>query len=355
MIDPTKPEDGKPSNKQDLRDNLAVIKGEIEDLQRRVAAIFSHRAPYVSVTDWGAKGNGVDDDLEPILAAAQEAERLGLPLLFPGLPEGLYLSNGYLVTDQVGLGNISVLMDAPILYDGPHDRAAIKVGSADNPVWHKRLRLIAAAAWQSNPPDWTNEGYVGTEIVNTSDTEIDVRAEMFTIGIRFKGDKKGFVGNWVTRAYARNCMVGLEFTKDRGGYCNSNTVLSGRVIHDSTLHAPRHATVAGVRSTSVPGAAHANNCNSIYNMDLSISFDAKHGGDELVSQYPVHIVEGNYNNFHNLRSENGYLTPDAMRIEGNATGNSMHLLYDDGRSNGLSQEGTGWNKLTRQYDETEPG
>jgi hypothetical protein len=79
-IDPSKPADGVPAVKADLRANLLAAKNEIEALQTIAAA---------SVKQFGATGNGVTDDTAAIQAAINAVEAAGGGLVF--IPAGVYI------------------------------------------------------------------------------------------------------------------------------------------------------------------------------------------------------------------------------------------------------------------------
>jgi Pectate lyase superfamily protein len=79
-IDPSKPADGVPAVKADLRANLLAAKNEIEALQTIAAA---------SVKQFGATGNGVTDDTAAIQAAIDATAAAGGGMVF--FPAGVYV------------------------------------------------------------------------------------------------------------------------------------------------------------------------------------------------------------------------------------------------------------------------
>ena len=97
-IDPSKPVDGTPASKADLRANLLAAKNEIESLQALVAGT---EGGFINAKDYGATGDGTTDDLatlEAAFAAAQTAKK------------GLFLPPGvYRITDTWNLGGPTYL------------------------------------------------------------------------------------------------------------------------------------------------------------------------------------------------------------------------------------------------------
>ena len=83
-IDPSRPADGVPAVKADLRANLLAAKNEIEALQRNM---------LVSVRDFGAKGDGATDDLPAIQNAIDSVSGNGGVVFFPG-SDAPYLIDG---------------------------------------------------------------------------------------------------------------------------------------------------------------------------------------------------------------------------------------------------------------------
>jgi Pectate lyase superfamily protein len=79
-IDPSKPADGVPAVKADLRANLLAAKNEIEALQTIAAA---------SVKQFGAAGDGVTDDTAAIQAAIDATSAAGGGMVF--FPAGVYV------------------------------------------------------------------------------------------------------------------------------------------------------------------------------------------------------------------------------------------------------------------------
>lgn len=108
-IDPSKPADGVPAVKADLRANLLAAKNEIEALQTIAAA---------SVKQFGAVGDGVTDDTAAIQAAIDATAAAGGGKVF--IPAGVYIISA------------SITLKANVLVEGEFGGTMIEMADDAN-------------------------------------------------------------------------------------------------------------------------------------------------------------------------------------------------------------------------------
>jgi Pectate lyase superfamily protein len=108
-IDPSKPMDGVPAVKADLRTNLLTAKNEIEALQHTSVSSVKH---------YGAQGNGVTDDTTAIQTAIDAVSADGGGLVF--VPAGIYSISS------------SIAFKANVLIKGEYGGTMIKMANGAN-------------------------------------------------------------------------------------------------------------------------------------------------------------------------------------------------------------------------------
>jgi len=185
-------------------------------------------AETLSVRDFGAAGDGVNDDTQAIQAAFDTANARGASVL---IPDGTYRTT---LPVSLGADAFALHMRGEILFAGTG--AALRIGQPGNQrLWGKRYTgLRVRRAVQS---DWSSEAEIGIQVFNAYACELGFEhAEGFTIGAQAFGDANGFVYCRVSLGRFYNNRIGLDLRCGQGGWNNQNTFIGGTFQLQSTLH-----------------------------------------------------------------------------------------------------------------------
>lgn len=288
----------------------------------RLKRVFSGA---IDVKWFGATGDGTTDDTQSIQRAADAAEALGasgaganwadkgdVALVFSE-------SAGYRITSGLTIGvNVSVIMRAPIIYDGPTDTTALTIGASGEICSDKEFIIYIK---NNNSPDWTTEDYIGCKMINVRFSRITIRRiENFTIGLQCLGDGQGWVYNNTYLQWIRNCQVGIDLaTVDSGSWVNENNFFGGEFNQPSTNNG---LSRYGVRiGPQVPEAYNNNNNNVFYKPSFELRQDRAEPGLAI----PILITGGNCNSFYSIRTENN--SQYVARTVGRVMGTYINIGY----------------------------
>lgn len=225
----------------------------------------------INVKDYGAKGDGITDDLSSIISAYIAALDVKGTLYFPA---GTYvIHNTFEMPDA-----INVLCEG-FIYT-PDAITAVKSGSAD----HSTDNITQT--WRVKGLNALNTGSVGIELVNyngcivTIDTCTD-----FETGILFHGNEGGFNNNIIMFGLCNFNKNHVVLTNTGSGWCNENFFIGGRFGTSSS--ALYQATAITIDSNS----GYYNNNNIFIKPNCERSYNA------------ININYGSYNRFEQVRTE----------------------------------------------------
>ena len=191
----------------------------------------------VSVKAFGAKGDGVTDDYDAIMAAYNAAILMDPhPWLY--FPAGTYLINTGLVLPDP----INVLCDGHIY--SPGQFAAVTVGQAGSAYSQGLIQI-----WDIRGMGAANAGSIGLELINSQSNLIVLRTiALFETGLLMMGDGAGCQNNTVIPMQLGQCTDFIVLDNTAQGWTNENLFLGGRLFTPSS-----HSwTAAGITITSHP-------------------------------------------------------------------------------------------------------
>jgi len=286
-----------------------------------VSAVDAGDSTY-SVTAFGAKGDGVTDDTDAVVAAVA-AVPAGSTILFPGV------GDGYKVAEAVTIpAAVNVKMRAPLLYAGAGGETALTIDGGDESSQNGDYVLSVRRVSQS---DWTDADDIGIVIRNVQRSTIVVaRAVGFTVGVRFLGDSaEGCVHNNVELVDIHNNKYGVDLYSDDSGWANENIFHGGAFSVDSSVNTS--TSRYGVRVHS--GDGYRQNGNVFHKPSFEIGVGIS-GGAEAV---PILIEDGLLNNFYDIRDEGNGST--AIRTSGTSSLNYVSSVYGSIVGNGIDDDG----------------
>lgn len=258
---------------------------------------------YVSVTEFGAVGDGVTDDLAAINAAVT-ACLPGETLYFPPVS-----GNGYAISGAVVIAKkINVIMDSPVYYTGTADVTALAYGilGAGNATLGVDLKLQAVRKTLSN---WLSEANIGVKVINVYGSQIAIpRAEGFTLGTQFNGDGAGMSECTVMLGWLYNNKIGVNTLVTNNGYVTELLFLGGTWRKQSNTN----PTLSMYGARIGDGATSSQSDHLVFlkpHFELGQSFQT--GGAEAV---PVLITQGSMCRFISCRNEDN--NPIFARISG---------------------------------------
>ena len=180
---------------------------------------------------FGAVGDGIANDQAAInkAATATPAESV---LYFP--PATGYATDGTITVPA----NVSVYMDADLVYTGSSNEPCLVIGSALSGTFEKEFRLRVRKNSQS---DWTSESSIGIQLINILSSQVlIVNSIGFTIGVQCIGTNDGWFGyNTVNLDTIGNNKVGLDLVANHlgaYGWANENLFLGGKIYVDSSVN-----------------------------------------------------------------------------------------------------------------------
>lgn len=258
---------------------------------------------------YGAVGDNVTDDTAAInlaIVAAIAARDNGYltTLHFPK-------SKGYRIVSGISVPkNISIVMDAPIYYDGVANETALTAGSTGSPSSQVKYDLQVIKTVQSN---WSSNSCVGIKLINTNFSDINIiQIKNFTVGSLISGDGYGFQDNTTRLGIIYNNRYGITFETDIAvGWGNDNLFQGGYFGVASNIN-----TTISRYGVWINGSC---NNNVFIKPDFELS---KQASAEAV---PVLIDKGSSNSFVSARHEGNSDT--FMRTSGDSENNRFTLGY----------------------------
>lgn len=295
--------------------DLAVTDGKLV-ITSNAAGGVSAQAGTVNVqsTDYGAKCDGTTDDTAAIEAAILAVTGSGGVLNTIWFPSG----RGYKTTATITFPiDVSVIMDAPIIYTGGANVPAIVVGETAEDTEAKYLKLQAR---RSPISDWGSEDSIGIQIYNAINSYIEIpEVYGFTIGVQCAGSADGFSYNTLQLGSLMSNKVALDLNSSVSGWVNENLFLGGRFGAWSSDNANKARY--GVRIRSSDGTYTTNN-NNVF---LKPSFEMNKAAAGAQEAIAVLVQHGQNNRFLWMRSEGNSDPP--IRVENSSTENIFSSGY----------------------------
>lgn len=278
----------------------------------------------ISVTDFGAVGDGATDDSAAIALANAAAASLAGALIggYPTRDVTLLFPSGrrYAIASTITLSHlINVKMEGAVVYTGTANEPAIVIGSAANYSSGRHHELRVSRSTQS---DWSNEENIGIRLFNTFNSRAYIaRASNFTIGFQVMGDSRGCAYNEFSLGELINNKVAVDVTNRDSlggvGYANENVFTAGRFSSNSGVNSTLDRY--GVRLNSLSATKYINN-NNVF---LKPCFELNNAGTGKA--LPVLCSYGQGNHFIEVRSEGNDLP--FMRQENASSENSVSFGY----------------------------
>ncbi len=278
----------------------------------------------ISVKDFGAKGDGVTNDLTAINAAIAYAQTKVTPEFFPTL----YFppSQGYIVSGTVAIPDkMSVIMESPVKYTGSSNIIILKVGTDGGQT---RAAVYKLMATRSTISDWSSENSIAVQVNNVYESVISVlMANYCTIGLQAMGSGTGNVYNTYILGQIISNKIGVDLCNQTYnsaiGWTNENVFIGGRFAAFSS-GSTNGKTRYGVRMWSKDGTYTNNNNNLFIKPSFELHQSAATPGEAL----PVLIQDGTHNEIIGARSEsNG---PIFARITGSNKDVGKYNIIDVG-------------------------
>jgi hypothetical protein len=259
--------------------------------QSQMSSFFIDKVKIISVLSYGAEGDNTTDDTTAINNAITAIASLATdnyhPVLF--FPSAA----GYKTTDTITVPkNISVVMEAPIVYAGTSNEAALVVGAASEYNLGVNLKLNVQ---RNTTADWTSEDSIGIKIFNANACNIEiVQAKGYTLGLQCIGDGQGFAYNAISLFEISDNKIGLDLNSANSGWCNENLFTNGKF----TVYTGVNSSLAryGIRITSTTSYYNNNN----YFIKPSFELNSTDSSGEAV---PILIEYGEQNEFISCRNE----------------------------------------------------
>lgn len=299
-----------------------VLVASTDDGEQVVVGPSGGGAGAVSVTAFGAVGDGTTDDTAAIQAAIA-AVPAGGRLLFPAV------GDGYRTTAAITVpASVYLTMSAPIVYAGAAGVTALTIDGGDESSQNGDYHLAVRRATQA---DWDNAGDIGIVVRNVQRSTITIaRAVGFTIGVRFFADSaEGCVYNNVELVDIHNNKYGVDLYSDDSGWVNENIFRGGAFTVDSSVNLSKSRY--GVRIHS--GDGYRQNANVFHKPSFEVG-GALTGGAEAV---PILINDGLLNSFHDIRDEGNSGT--AIRTTDDSSLNYVSSTYSSVVENEIDDTG----------------
>lgn len=266
------------------------------------AAMFT--SAKVTVTSFGAVGDGVTDDWKAITNAVAKAKELrdkGLKvtLVFPEL-KAFASSKPVKVPANVGINQ-----KAPLIYTGSVNQPFFVIGEENATTTAQYSGLLVKRAKVTNWATDKDEKTIGILIYNANASHIDIQgAEYFTVGIQTMGIGTGFVYNDIRLGKIASNQIGLKVTNRSNvngikGWNNENLYLGGNFTVWTGVNSGQSRY--GIVVTSEDGT-YTNNNNNVF-IKPSIELNRKDMKDPKKDCIPIVIEYGLNNSFDDIRNE----------------------------------------------------
>ncbi|WP_314590560.1 glycosyl hydrolase family 28-related protein [Paenibacillus terrigena] len=241
----------------------------------------------------GAVYDGKTDDTAALQRTLNNAAFTGATVYFPPGP-GLLVSQ----TIRIPL-NVSLVMDAPLIYNGPNSQPCLIIGSETDSVWLMSYKINVKSTQLS---DWLQEANIGVQMINLISCSIHiVQADGFTIGVQAAAVSKGFSYNQLELGQIMNNKIGLDLSASKSGWVNENLYTNGRFGSWSNVN-PSMSRY-GVRILSPDQSYLYNNNNTFYKPCFELGQSLLSGNAEAI---PILIYHGEQNAFYDCRNEDNH-------------------------------------------------
>ena len=182
----------------------------------------------------GVVGDGVANDAAAIQTALNSAAALGLRVFARGT---------FKISSTVQISSAVDLSGATFNYTGAG--VAVRVGVTAGFISRQDVRLPHIIHTAKTVNGWAQvAGSVGVEISNLYTGAVHVpRVNNFETGLKLNGLGQGVSYVNIHLGHLDNNKVNMQFSADATGWCNQNTILGGRMSHNSN----EGVAVAGTR------------------------------------------------------------------------------------------------------------
>lgn len=267
----------------------AIGDGTSRELSTRYATLAEAQVDYPCAT-------ALTDELDwAAIQTACDAAGASMARLTAHVPPGTYKINQ---TVTVGPWT-NFVCDGTLVYNGPQNRAAVVIGSADYASTRTEHKVAVQSEDQS---DWSDGDYIGVQLINHSNSQFNITAAIgFTVGLQCLGQGKGFAYNEVHLGILQSNQVGLDCAnvtyEGDNGWCNENLFHAGRFTVSSGLSGAGDRW--GVRIRSLDVSPQYNN-NLVF-VKPSFELASTTGGYPLRLEHATRIrvisarSEGNHN------------------------------------------------------------
>lgn len=324
-IDPTKPADGVPADKGDLRANLQAAKDEIEALQAGVTSLVR----LIDVTDYGAVADGSTDNasaLNTAIAACSSGDTLWFP-------KG---AGTYRIFSRLNplSANVGLWMDDPYrnylaYYGTDYTGPVVTIGSTT--VSSNRIAVRIALFNQTTPTSdgWRETTFCGVEIVNVNRSRLDfVRVNKFYTGVRILAYRDMSFNNYIVVGDLINNIVALHLYayQESGDLAKTawmnSTVYQGKASAiGGNLSGVENYDKIGVHLEAEPGAYVA----SVSFYDLLIDFGSENPPLDNIMYQATESVSAS---FWRTYGENINIDANFLNV-GSLTGNAIRYSHID--------------------------